>query len=63
MSPRLFEPRSLSKTDAETGFMGSSLDLRAGLEVRLVGLSQLPLELLREFARLRACWDGEALRA
>jgi hypothetical protein len=38
------------------GYLLSSLDLRAGLEMRRVAVAQLPAEVLRELLRLRSIW-------
>jgi hypothetical protein len=42
------------------GYLGSSLDLRAGLEMRRLPVPQLPAEVLRELIRLRASWAAPA---
>ena len=44
---------------AGLSYMVSSQDLRAGLEVRLLAVAQLPADLLRELQRLRGCWQDE----
>jgi len=38
------------------GYLLSSLDLRAGLEMRRVAVAQLPADVLRELLRLRSVW-------
>lgn len=38
------------------GYLTSSFELRAGLEVSAIALSQLPAEVLRELLRLRESW-------
>jgi hypothetical protein len=50
---------SMLASDSAPGYVTSSYDLRAGLDVRLVAVAQLPSDLLREFQRLRQCWGPE----
>jgi hypothetical protein len=50
-------------SDSAPGYVTSSFDLRAGLDVRLVAVAQLPSDLLREFQRLRQCWGPEEVAA
>ncbi|MFO1292485.1 MAG: hypothetical protein U1F07_05325 [Rubrivivax sp.] len=40
------------------GCFDSSLDLRSGLEMRVLEAAALPPELWRELQRLRASWAG-----
>lgn len=40
-----------------SGYMLSSMELRAGLDVRAISAAKLPLELLRELLRLQASWS------
>ena len=49
--------------ESAPGYVASSLDLRAGLDVRLVAVAQLPHDLLREFQRLRQCWAPDEAMA
>jgi hypothetical protein len=37
-------------------YMASSFELRAGLEVRVLSLGQLPADVLRELQRLHLIW-------
>ena len=39
------------------GYLLSSFDLRAGLEVSALALTALPAEVLGELTRLRLSWD------
>lgn len=43
------------------GYLTSSFELRAGLEVSAIALSQLPAEVLRELLRLRESWRAASL--
>ena len=56
------QPQRAVRDSSGTGlsYMVSSQDLRAGLEVRLLAVAQLPADLLRELQRLRGCWQDEA---
>ena len=61
-------PPQLQRTVRDTGgagssYMVSSQDLRSGLEVNLLAMTQLPVELLRELVRLHGCWPGDAGRS
>jgi hypothetical protein len=55
-------PATLRSTPRGTGAQGyrlSSDELRAGLEVRLVSLTALPVDLVTELLRMRRSWgDG-----
>jgi hypothetical protein len=57
--------RAPLRGEAAAGYLTSSFDLRAGLEVSAVALSQLPAEVMRELLRLRDSWEtpAQALRA
>ena len=46
--------------DAAAGYLTSSFDLRTGLEVSAVALSQVPAEMMRELLRLRDSWETPA---
>ena len=46
-------------TAANEGYLGSSLDLQAGLRVRELAVSACPPEVVHELARMRRSW-GEA---
>jgi hypothetical protein len=37
--------------------MSSSFDLSSGLDVSAVAITSLPADVLREFQRLRRCWE------
>ena len=41
-------------------YLVSSFELRAGLEVTLLSLSQVPTDTLRELQRLRRCWQQDS---
>jgi hypothetical protein len=45
------------------GYRLSSDELQAGLEVRAVSLTALPLELVTELLRMRRSWGGDAFGA
>jgi hypothetical protein len=45
------------------GYRLSSEELHAGLEVRAVSLTALPVELVTELLRMRRCWGGDAFGA
>lgn len=62
--PMVAQPAPL-RGEAAAGYLTSSFDLRAGLEVSAVALSQLPAEVMRELLRLRDSWEtpAQALRA
>jgi len=49
-------PAEHVRGEAASGYLTSSFELRAGLEVTALALSQLPAEVLRELMRLRDCW-------
>lgn len=56
-------PASTRTAPRRTGAQGyhlSSDELHAGLEVRAVSLTALPLELVNELLRMRRCWGGDA---
>ncbi len=48
--------RLLAVEPANTGYMISTLELGAGLDVQALTLSALPDETLRELLRLRGSW-------
>jgi hypothetical protein len=48
--------REGSRADGAHSYLTSSFELRAGLDVSLVAIGQLPAEVLRELNRLRNCW-------
>jgi hypothetical protein len=52
--------RSAPRGTGAQGYRLSSDELHAGLEVRAVSLTALPLELVTELLRMRRCWGGEA---
>jgi hypothetical protein len=54
---------SMHSAETAPGYVTSSFDLRAGLDVRLVAVAQLPADLLREFQRLRQCWAPDEVAA
>lgn len=60
-SEPVLRPQRAVRDTSGTGlsYMISSQDLRAGLEVRLLAVAQLPADLLRELQRLRGCWQDE----
>lgn len=45
---------------ANEGYLGSSLDLRAGLRVRELMVSACPPEVIHELARMRRSWPTPA---
>ncbi len=47
--------------EAAPGYLTSSFELRAGLEVSALALSQLPAEVLGELMRLRDSWASPHL--
>ncbi len=47
--------------EAAPGYLTSSFELRAGLEVSALALSQLPAEVLGELMRLRDSWSSPHL--
>ena len=49
-----------ARGESAQGYMLSSFDLRAALEVKLLAISALPAEVLRELHRLRLCWGPAA---
>jgi hypothetical protein len=52
-------PRSAPRGTGAQGYRLSSDELRAGLEVRAVSLTALPVELVTELLRMRRAWgDG-----
>lgn len=58
--------RDSLRSESAHGYLTSSFELRAGLDVSLVAIGQLPVEVLRELHRLRSCWGdrpGDALLA
>ena len=50
---------NLQRRDSSTSYRVSSFELRAGLEVSLLPITQLPADLLRELQRLRDGWQRE----
>jgi hypothetical protein len=53
--------RSPAFGEATPGYLISSFELRAGLEISLLAVASLPAEVLRELQRLRSCWDEAPL--
>jgi hypothetical protein len=52
-------PRATSRGTGAQGYRLSSDELRAGLDVRAVSLTALPVELVTELLRMRRTWgDG-----
>ena len=45
---------------ANEGYLGSSLDLQAGLRVRELMVSACPPDVIRELARMRRAWGTAA---
>lgn len=45
---------------ANEGYLGSSLDLQAGLRVRELMVSACPPDVIRELARMRKAWGTAA---
>jgi hypothetical protein len=56
-------PRSAPRGTGAQGYRLSSDELHAGLEVRAVSLTALPLELVTELLRMRRCWGGDGFGA
>jgi hypothetical protein len=50
------------RLEGAQGYMVSSFELSAGLEVTAVAVNSLPAEVLREFQRLRLCWEQPPAR-
>ncbi len=48
--------------EGSPGYLISSFELRAGVEVSLLAVASLPAEVLRELQRLRCVWDDMPLR-
>ena len=58
-----FGPSPVVKAMAPSeGYLGSTLDLRAGLDVRLVSSSLVPHETWAELRRLRESWQAPPRR-
>jgi hypothetical protein len=53
--------RTPSSGEATPGYLVSSFELRAGLEISLLAVTSLPTETLRELQRSRRCWDDGPL--
>jgi hypothetical protein len=51
-------PAIQNEGEAAPGYLVSSFELRAGLEVSLLALAALPADVLREFYRLHLSWGG-----
>lgn len=49
--------RAAPRAEGAPGYLVSSVELRAGLEVTALAISSLPAEVLRELQRLRQSWD------
>ena len=49
----------LQRRDSSTSYRVSSFELRAGLEVSLLPITQLPADLLGELQRLRDGWQRD----
>lgn len=50
-------PAAVARMDGAHGYLTSSFELRAGLEISAVAMAHLPAELLQEFQRLRSSWE------
>ena len=61
-NPFLFTPvvGSADRAAAALGYRVSSDELQAGLDVRALSFTSLPVELLRELMRMRKAWGSEA---
>jgi hypothetical protein len=55
--------RAAPRAEGSHGYLVSSFELRAGLEVTALAVTSLPAEVLRELQRLRQSWDMPAPRA
>jgi hypothetical protein len=55
-------PRSAARGAGAQGYRLSSDELHAGLEVRALSLTALPVELVTELLRMRRAWGGDAVR-
>ncbi len=55
--------RAAPRAEGSHGYLLSSFELRAGLEVTALAITSLPAEVLRELQRLRQSWDMPAPRA
>lgn len=53
-------PRRASAAERSEGYFLSSLDLRAGLETRVMAASMVPLEVWGELQRLQSLWGAAA---
>ncbi len=53
-------PAAAPRGEAAPGYLTSSFELRAGLEVSAVALCQLPTEVMRELQRMQGSWGGAA---
>jgi len=53
--------RSYAPGEGTPGYLISSFELRAGLEISMLAVASLPAEVLRELQRLRSCWDDAPL--
>ena len=53
-------PTAALRGEAAPGYLTSSFELRSGLEVSAVALSQLPAEVMCELLRLQDSWGGPA---
>jgi hypothetical protein len=60
VAPSVSGPPLALRGETAPGYLTSSFELRAGLEVSAVALSQLPAEVMRELLRLQGSWDGSA---
>jgi hypothetical protein len=52
--------RNAPRGTGAQGYRLSSDELLAGLDVRAVSLTALPVELVTELLRMRRCWGGDA---
>lgn len=48
-----------SRAPESASYLVSSFELRAGLEVAVLAVSQLPADTVRELVRLHRCWAGD----
>lgn len=56
-------PRTATRGMGAQGYRLSSDELHAGLDVRAVSLTTLPVELVSELLRMRKCWCGDVFLA
>jgi hypothetical protein len=56
-------PFELKRADGAHGYMLSSFELNSGLDVTAVAITSLSADVLREFQRLRRCWEPAAAPA